>query len=111
MLFALNGASVAVEPRPGETLLETLRVRFGMVPAEPVAETNARRRSVPELDRRGRERIFNLGYFTWVEQQGVSTEEFAARASESFWRDLQRFVPAWDAMIEQVNAEANVAVT
>jgi cysteine synthase len=64
-----------------------------------------------ELDRRGRERIFNLGYFTWVEQQGTSTEEFTARASESFWRDLQRFVPAWDAMIEQVNAEANVAVT
>jgi len=63
-----------------------------------------------ELTRRDRERIFNLGYFTWVEQQGVPAEEFAARASESFWRDLQRFVPAWDAMIEQVNAEANVAV-
>jgi cysteine synthase len=63
-----------------------------------------------ELTRRDRERIFNLGYFTWVEQQGVPTEEFAARASESFWRDLQRFVPAWDAMIEQVNAEASVAV-
>jgi xanthine dehydrogenase molybdenum-binding subunit len=30
MLFALNGAPVAVEPRPGETLLETLRVRFGI---------------------------------------------------------------------------------
>jgi cysteine synthase len=61
-----------------------------------------------ELTRRERERIFNLGYFTWVEQQGIPTEEFAARASESFWRDLQRFVPAWDAMIEEVNAEASV---
>jgi xanthine dehydrogenase molybdenum-binding subunit len=30
MLFALNGASVAVEPRPGESLLETLRVRLGI---------------------------------------------------------------------------------
>jgi selenium-dependent xanthine dehydrogenase len=30
MWFALNGAQVAVEPRPGETLLETLRVRFGI---------------------------------------------------------------------------------
>jgi hypothetical protein len=66
--------------------------------------------NLAELTRRDRERIFNLGYFTWVEQQGVPTEEFAARASESFWRDLQRFVPAWDAMIEQVNAEASVAV-
>jgi len=61
-----------------------------------------------ELTRRERERIFNLGYFTWVEQQGIPAEEFAARASESFWRDLQRFVPAWDAMIEEVNAEAGV---
>ena len=31
-----------------------------------------------------RKRVFNLGYFTWVEQQGVSLEEFSARASQSF---------------------------
>ncbi len=30
MFFVLNGAPVAVEPRPGESLLETLRVRFGI---------------------------------------------------------------------------------
>ena len=29
-----------------------------------------------ELTRADRERIFNLGYFTWVEQQGLSVEEF-----------------------------------
>ena len=33
-------------------------------------------RAAPSADR---ERIFNLGYFTWVEQQGVSIEEFEAR--------------------------------
>ncbi len=32
-----------------------------------------------------RERIFNLGYFTWVEQQGVSIEDFEARRDPSFW--------------------------
>ena len=32
-----------------------------------------------ELGRVERERIFNLGYFTWVEQQGVSLEDFQAR--------------------------------
>ena len=32
-----------------------------------------------ELGRVERERIFNLGYFTWVEQQGVSLEDFEAR--------------------------------
>jgi cysteine synthase len=61
-----------------------------------------------ELSQRDRERIFNLGYFTWVEQQGVSAEEFSARAHQSYWRDLQELVPAWDAMIDEVNAEASV---
>ena len=32
-----------------------------------------------ELTHRDRERIFNLGYYTWVEQQGVSIEDFEAR--------------------------------
>ncbi|MGZ8853275.1 MAG: pyridoxal-phosphate dependent enzyme [Thermoanaerobaculia bacterium] len=63
-----------------------------------------------ELTRRDRERIFDLGYFTWVEQQGYSLPEFEARASETFWRDLQELVPAWDAMIEEANAEAAVTV-
>jgi cysteine synthase A len=62
-----------------------------------------------ELTRRDRERIFNLGYFTWVEQQGCSAEAFSARADASFWRGLQDLVPEWDAMIEEANAEARMA--
>jgi hypothetical protein len=64
---------------------------------------------VLELTQRDRRRIFNLGYFTWVEQQGYSLEEFTARASQSFWRDLQQVVPAWDAMIAEANAEVGAA--
>jgi cysteine synthase len=56
-----------------------------------------------ELDRRGRERIFNLGYYTWVEQQGVSLEDFDARRSPDFWTGLCDLVPAWDAMIDDFN--------
>ena len=37
-----------------------------------------------ELDRLGRERVFNLGYYTWVEQQGVSLDDFDARRDQSF---------------------------
>ena len=40
-----------------------------------------------------RKRVFNLGYFTWVEQQGVSLEEFTARAKQSFWDGLLRSRP------------------
>jgi cysteine synthase len=61
-----------------------------------------------ELSFRDRERIFNLGYFTWVEQQGYSVDEFSVRAKPSFWTGLQDLVPAWDAMIDEVNAGASV---
>jgi cysteine synthase len=56
-----------------------------------------------EIDRR---RMFNLGYFTWVEQQGVSLAEFTARAKQSFWDNLLDLVPAWDALIADFNAKS-----
>jgi len=40
-----------------------------------------------------RNRIFNLGYYTWVEQQGVSLEEFEVRRDQSFWRGTARSCP------------------
>jgi cysteine synthase len=54
-----------------------------------------------EVDRR---RLFNLGYFTWVEQQGVSIEEFEARWSQSYWRNLRSYLDTWDRLIEAFNA-------
>jgi cysteine synthase len=59
-----------------------------------------------ELTHVDRKRIFTLGYFTWVEQQGVSVEEFNARAAQSFWNGLMALVPAWDAMIAEFNAKS-----
>ncbi len=56
-----------------------------------------------DLSNRDRERIFNLGYFTWVEQQGVSLEDFVARRDQSFWRGLQPLLATWDGMIEEFN--------
>jgi len=57
-----------------------------------------------ELGRRDRERIFNLGYYTWVEQQGVSLEEFEARRCPEFWSELRAYLPAWDERIRELNA-------
>jgi cysteine synthase A len=62
-----------------------------------------------ELDQVDRKRVFNLGYFTWVEQQGVSVEEFSARSRQAFWDDLLELVPAWDAMITEFNARSGAA--
>ena len=50
-----------------------------------------------------RNRIFNLGYFTWVEQQGTPIELFEARRAQSFWVGLGRYLEAWDAMITDFN--------
>ncbi len=58
---------------------------------------------VLELGTVGRERIFNLGYYTWVEQQGVSFEDFEARRDQAFWAGLRPYVAKWDAMIESFN--------
>jgi cysteine synthase len=59
-----------------------------------------------DLTERDRERIFNLGYFTWVEQQGVSLEDFVARKQQSFWTGLHPLLDAWDERIEEFNVRS-----
>ena len=63
-----------------------------------------------ELTHRDRTRIFNLGYYTWVEQQHVTLADFERRRHQSFWRDLHALVPAWDTLIEEFNAATGVTV-
>jgi cysteine synthase A len=58
-----------------------------------------------EIDRR---RIFNLGYYTWVEQQGIETADFDARRDQSFWRSIRSFIPAWDERIAEFNDRTGV---
>src|SRR5215469_525540 len=61
---------------------------------------------VLELTHHERSRIFNLGYFSWVEQHGVSLEDFEKRRSQMFWSQLRQAAPAWDALIRNFNARA-----
>jgi cysteine synthase len=56
-----------------------------------------------QLDAVERDRIFNLGYFTWVEQQGVPLADFEARREQSWWRALRPLIPAWDERIAEFN--------
>jgi cysteine synthase len=60
------------------------------------------------LTQEDRERIFNLGYFTWVEQQGVSIEDFTARRDQAFWRGLRERVAGWDEEIAAFNARTGM---
>jgi hypothetical protein len=62
-----------------------------------------------QLTDEDRGRIFNLGYFTWVEQQGIDVDHFTARREPSFWHGLRDRVPAWDDAILELNARTGVA--
>jgi cysteine synthase len=64
---------------------------------------------VCELDHRERRRIFNLGYFTWVEQQGVALADFDRRLDQGFWNGLADAVPAWNELIAAFNRDAGLA--
>ena len=61
-----------------------------------------------ELTYAERKRVFNLGYFTWVEQQGVSVEEFVARRDPAFWTAKQGLAVEWDGLIDEFNARTGV---
>ncbi|MDO8630631.1 MAG: hypothetical protein Q7R41_09055, partial [Phycisphaerales bacterium] len=58
-----------------------------------------------ELTHIDRRRIFNLGYYTWVEQQGVPPADFDRRREPAFWTQLQAEIPAWDQLITDFNAD------
>jgi hypothetical protein len=61
-----------------------------------------------ELGEVGRRRIFNLGYYTWVEQQGIPFDTFEARRDRSWWDGLRPFTDRWDEMIEEFNERTGV---
>ena len=61
-----------------------------------------------ELTRNDRLRLFNLGYYTWVEQQGISSDEFQMRMDQSFWAGVRTIVKDWDEMIGEFNDRTGV---
>ena len=63
---------------------------------------------VLELTHNERSRIFNLGYYTWVEQQGVPLEAFERRRRQGFWGKLRQVASAWDLLIAEFNAAAGL---
>jgi cysteine synthase len=50
-----------------------------------------------------RRRIFNLAYYTWVEQQATEFDDFMARRDPRFWDGMRHFVEEWDDLIGEFN--------
>lgn len=63
---------------------------------------------VLELGEVERRRVFNLGYYTWVEQQNITVEEFRDRRNQDFWREVRSQLPKWDNLINDFNARTGV---
>ena len=57
-----------------------------------------------ELNQNDKERIFNLGYYTWVEQQGISTNDFEKRRNQHFWNEHYRYMLSLDDRISDFNS-------
>jgi len=91
--------------------VKTLKERFGgEMSSVDAAEVFGRHlghvttEDMIDCTERDRNRIFNLGYYTWVEQQGTPFELFDARRDQSFWVGLRRYLPVWDEMIGEFNS-------
>ena len=86
----------------------------GSLSPAKAAETHARHLGDPsvhailDLDERERRRIFNLGYFTWVEQLNLDIETFVARRDQRWWDDMVPVVGRWDELIDEFNAETGL---
>jgi cysteine synthase len=50
-----------------------------------------------------RNRIFNLGYYTWVEQQNIAFNDFEARRKQAWWCEIRSLVGKWDEQIVEFN--------
>jgi cysteine synthase len=108
---ATDGARLYDSARPGITERDFPRgfdrtaaaVTFGRHLGAPAGH------ALLDLDDRERRRIFNLGYFTWVEQLGLPLEDFEVRRQQRFWDELVPAVAAWDDLISEFNARTGLA--
>ena len=108
LTVATDGAELYASERQ-KTLEKHFPRGFGAAEADAVFARHVLEASddhLLELSESDRRRIFNLGYFTWVEQQGVPVADFEARRSQDFWRKLRDLIPAWDRRIEEFNRRA-----
>ena len=62
-----------------------------------------------ELDYRDRKAVHNLKYFTWVEQQGKTSEELTAQWQPEFWEEMFiGEIGAFERLIAEFNREVGL---
>ena len=92
--------------------LEGERGRYGAVDAAVDLERRLRGAGVEHLKELGfydRKALHNLKYFTWVEQQGKTSDELRRLWDPEFWDETYAQVADWDKRIEAFNRRTGLA--
>ena len=111
LTVATDGAAMYASEKP-KAIVKHFGGIFGAARASETFERHLAGASTEHVLVTGeveRNRIFNLGYFTWVEQRGVALADFEARRDQAFWRGLHGLLPAWDEMIAAFNRRTGTA--
>jgi cysteine synthase len=111
LTVATDGAAMYTSEKP-KAIVKHFGGRFDATQAAETFDRHLARASIEHVLPMGpteRNRIFNLGYFTWVEQRGVALADFEARRDQAFWRGLHGLLPAWDALIADFNRASGAA--
>lgn len=85
---------------------------FGEVEAAEVASRYLKavdNEHLLQLREHDRNRIFNLGYYTWVEQQNIALVDFEARRNQTWWNSIKGLVSQWDERIVEFNQRTGMA--
>jgi cysteine synthase A len=120
--YELDGRDVLFAPLTDsmdlyESRKQELREEHGPYTRERAAQDFARYLEgtgtdyLQELGYHDRKRLHNLKYFTWVEQQGKTSEELAAMWEPDFWTENWAQVEVWDRLIQQFNERSGVLKT
>ena len=111
LVFTIFTDSVEMyRSRLGE--LEDERGKYGEIQAAMDMDRRMRGASTDnlrELSYRDRKALHNLKYFTWVEQQGKTSDELRRLWDPAFWTETFAQAAAWDKLIEQFNRRTGLA--
>ena len=55
-----------------------------------------------------RKRIHNQKYFTWVEQQGKSSDELREQWDPAYWDEIYEQIDTWDDQIRELNNDVGI---
>jgi hypothetical protein len=117
--YELDGRDVLVTPLTDSMALYESRIRELRAERGPYTRERAARDfsrylegvgidHLQELGYPDRKRLHNLKYFTWVEQQGKTSEELAELWEPDFWTETFAQAARWDGLIRDFNRRTGV---